>query len=61
MSAPTKPATPAQVREAATILERVLDAMPDEKNASAYERAAFLRGALAAWRAAVPPTAKEKR
>jgi len=61
MSSTTKPATPAQVREAASILERVLAEMPDEKNATSYERAAFLRGALAAWRAAAPPIVKEKR
>ncbi len=55
MNPATKTATPAQVREAATILERVLAAMPDEKTATSQERAAFLRGALAAWHAAAPP------
>jgi hypothetical protein len=64
MSTPTptrKAATPAQVREAADILEAVLDAMPDDKTTSSHERAAFLRGALAAWRSAAPPIRKADR
>ena len=55
-----KAATPAQVREAAAILERVLAAMPDERTTTSQERAAFLRGALAAWHAAAPPKTTTK-
>ena len=42
--------TASEITEASSVLAAVLAEMPPEDSASANERAAYLHGALAAWR-----------
>ncbi len=50
----TTTTTTSEITEASTILERIVVAMPPEDTAPTNERAAYLRGALAAWHIVVP-------
>ena len=44
--------TVTEITEASAVLAAVLAELPPEDTASAHERAAYLHGALAAWRVA---------
>ncbi len=50
----TTTTTTNEIAEASAILERIIAAMPPEDTAPTNERAAYLRGALAAWHVVVP-------